>query len=160
MSEMPKFRLKPFRPGYNFQLGRRTITTETQGGPPRQRRDSTGVVHRLTPTYKCTRVQYEYLINFLTAYEALPFLAYLVLDNKDHQWYKCREVSATLPVGALGDQIFTVQLNIVAEPLLPSVQAALAHVKVYDATDGNPKLFYDLIEQIVNKEMPEALGDL
>lgn len=160
MSEIPKFRLKPFRPGYNFNLGRRTITTETQSSQPRQRLDSTGTVHRLTPTYKCTRVQYQYLVAFLRAYEALPFLAYLLIDDIDHKWYECRIVSDAIPVSTLGDQIFTVQLSMTATPISPSRQADLGTIKVYDDTNGNPKLFYDLIEQIVNKEMPEALGNL
>lgn len=160
MADLPKLRLKPLREGYSFNLGRQTVTTQTESGQPRQRKASVGTVHTLSPTYKCTRVQMQYLHAFLRAYEAQPFLAYLLIDDIDHKWYECRIVSDNIPVSALGDQIFTVQLNITATPISPSLQADLATIKVYDGADANPALFYKLLDQIVNIEMPEALGDL
>lgn len=160
MADLPKLRLKPLREGYSFNLGRQTVTTQTESGQPRQRKASVGTVHTLSPTYKCTRVQMQYLHAFLRAYEAQPFLAYLLIDDIDHKWYECRIVSDTIPVSALGDQIFTVQLSMTATPISPSLQADLATIKVYDGADANPSLFYKLLDQIVNIEMPEALGDV
>lgn len=160
MADLPKLRLKPLRDGYSFNLGRQTVTTQTESGQPRQRKASVGTVHTLSPTYKCNRVQMQYLHAFLRAYEAQPFLAYLLIDDIDHKWYECRIVSDNIPISTLGDQIFTVQLSITATPISPDLQADLLAVTVYDASDGNPSLFYKLLEQIVNVDMPEALGDL
>ncbi|PLT23755.1 hypothetical protein [Psychrobacter sp. MES7-P7E] len=156
MADLPKLRLKPLREGYSFNLGRQTVTTQTESGQPRQRKASVGTVHTLSPTYKCTRVQMQYLHAFLRAYEAQPFLAYLLIDDIDHKWYECRIVSDDIPVSALGDQIFTVQLSITATPISPSLQADLVNISAYDVSDGNPKLFFYLLEQLVNVDLPNA----
>lgn len=157
MADLPKLRLKALRAGYSFNLGRQTVTTETESGQPRQRKDSIGTVHRLSPTYKCTRVQYRYLLAFLRVYEAQPFLAYLVIDDPDHRWYECRIVSNDIPVSALGDQLFTVQLNMTATPISPTKQEDLGFIGVYDATDGQPDLFFNLLEKLVNEDLPDAM---
>lgn len=157
MSEIPKLMLKPLRAGYSFGLARNVTSTDTIVGLPRERRDSIGKVHRPNVIYKCTRAQWQYFLAFMRAYEALPFLAYLLLDDIDHKWYQCRIVGDMLSVNTLGDQIFTVQLSLVAEPIRYNVEDDIAITTIYEMTDGQSTLYFSLLEKLVNEDMPNAL---
>lgn len=160
MTEIPKLMLKPQRDGYNFSLARSVTSTETIVGLPRERKDSVGKVHRPNVTYKCTRAQWQYFLKFMRAYEGLPFLAYLLLDDIDHQWYECRIVGDSLPVTTLGDQIFTVQLSLVAKPIKYDVEADLTFLEIYKMTDGQVERYFNLLAKLVNEDLPAAFGGL
>ena len=160
MADLPKFMLKPFRDGYNFVLGRSTLTTQYTAGLPRQRRVQVGAVHRLQATYKCRRSQYQYLMAFLRVYEAKPFLAYLLLDDINHQWYECRIVSDDISVSTLGDQIFTVSLDLAVKSKPHNLDADESLIAIYEMTDGQIDAFFNHLEKQVNEDLPDALGSL
>lgn len=160
MSELPKMMLKPHRNGYAFSLGRSTITTQYTAGMPRQRRSQVGAIHQLQPTYKCRRSEYQYLMAFLRVYEAKPFLAYLLLDDISHQWYECRVVSDRIDVSTLGDQIFTVSLNILAKSKAINLDSDEAFVAIYDMTEGQVDTYFNALEKLVNADLPDAMGSL
>ena len=159
-TSMPKLMLTPFRDGYNFSLARNVVTTETDGGMPRTRKDSIGKPHRANPTYKCTRAQWQYFLTFMRVYEGLPFLAYLLLDDVDHQWYECDILDMVLPVSSLGDQIFTVQLSLVAKPIKYDVESDITFLDVYKMTDGQVEQYFTLLEKLVNEDLPSATRGL
>ena len=160
MAEIPKFMLKPQRDGYSFNLARSVTSTETIVGLPRERKDSVGKVHRVNATYKCTRSQWQYFLAFSRAYEGLPFLAYLLLDDIDHQWYECRIIGESLPVSTLGDQIFTVQLSLVAKPIKYNIDNDILISTLYQMTDGQIDLYFRMLAHLVNKDLPDAFGGL
>lgn len=160
MADLPQFMLKPYRDGYNFSLGRTTISTQYTNGMPRQRKSQVGTVHQLSASYKCRRSQYQYLLAFLRVYEAKPFLAYLLLDDIDHQWYECRIVSENINVSTLGDQIFTVTLDLVVKSKPHSVTDDLAFIEVYNMTDGQVDKFFNALEKLVNEDLPSAMRGL
>lgn len=160
MTEIPKLMLKPLRDGYSFNLARSVTSTETIVGLPRERKDSVGKVHRPNVTYKCTRAQWQYFLVFMRVYEGLPFLAYLLLDDIDHQWYECRIVGDSMPVQTLGDQIFTVQLSLVAKPIKYDVETDLSFLEIYKGTEGQIDLYYRLLAKLVNEDLPSAFGGL
>lgn len=160
MSELPKMMLKPHRNGYAFSLGRSTITTQYTAGMPRQRRSQVGAIHELQPTYKCRRSEYQYLMAFLRVYEAKPFLAYLLLDDISHQWYECRVVSDRIDVSTLGDQIFTVSLNILAKSKAINLDSDEAFVAIYDMTEGQVDTYFNALEKLVNEDLPDVMGSL
>lgn len=160
MTAIPKFMLKPQRDGYSFNLARNVISTETIVGLPRERKDSVGKAHSVNATYKCTRAQWRYFLAFSRAYEGLPFLAYLLLDDIDHQWYQCSIVGEYLPVSTLGDQIFTVQLSLFAKPIKYDVEADKTITAIYEMTDGQIEKYFNMLAKLVNEDLPEALGGL
>ena len=160
MTDLPKLMLKPYREGYSFTLGRQTRTTETASGMPRQRKDSVGTVHRLSPTYKCTRSMCQYLMAFLRTYEAQPFLAYLLLDDAEHHWYECRITSDSISVSTRGDQIFSVQIELIIKPRPVNASLDLTIVDIYGMTGGQMDAYFNSLEKLVNEDLPEALGDV
>lgn len=161
MSELPKLMLKPLRDGFSVGLANPIIVTPTSAGPPRGRADSVGGVHTLSPTYKCTRAMQQYFLKFLRAYRGRWFLAYLVIDDIDHQWYECFiTTQGNIPVQINGDQIFITQLDMVARPIDYDIQDDLDFVLLYEKTEGQIERYYKLLAKVVNEEMPDALGNL
>lgn len=157
MSELPKLMLKPLRDGFSVGLANPIVVTPTAAGPPRGRADSVSGVHTLSPTYKCTRAMQKYFLSFLRAYRGQWFLAYLVIDDIDHQWYECFiTTQGNIPVQIKGDQIFITQLDMVARPIDYDVKTDIEFIKIYQATDGKVDEYYALLEKMVNEHLPES----
>ena len=160
MADLPKMMLKPLRSGYNFSLGRSTVTTQFESGMPRQRKTRVSPTHQVQATYKCTRSMYQYLMAFLRAYEARAFLAYLLLDDIDHQWYECRIISDVINVSTLGDQIFTVSLILIVKAKPRDVALDITIFELYELLDGQIDAYFNQLEKLVNEDLPDALGSL
>ena len=160
MGALPKLMLKPLRSGYGFKLGVGVTSTDTQIGLPRQRLDSVGVAHKLSPTYKCTAPQWQYFTAFLRAYRGRVFLAYLLLDEIEHGWYECRMVNDSVQVSTLGASIFTFQLDLVVKPKKYDVGTDMALVEIYNLTDGKMAEYYNQLEKLVNQDLPNAVRGL
>lgn len=160
MIELPKLMLRPLLEGYSPSLARSVVSTETIVGLPRERRDSVGKVHRVSVSYICTSAQWQYFLAFTRAYEAMPFLANLQLDDVNLKWYECRIVGESLPFAALGGGIFRVQLDLVAKPIKYDVETDMTIVKIYEMTDGQIEEYFNLLAKLVNEDLPAALGSL
>lgn len=160
MADMPKMMLKPFRNGYGFELGYGVVSTQTEFGMPRQRLGAINQPHHVSPTYKCTRAMYSYLLSFLRAYRGLPFMAYLLLDDVNHAWYECRFIDERISVTTLGDQIFTVKLSLIVKPQAYDLETDLAFIEIYNMTDGQIDKYFNHLEQLVNVDLPNATQGL
>lgn len=159
MTDLPKLHLKPLRSGYGFSLSTGVVSTETQAGMPRQRLASVGAVHRISPTYKCTRAKWQYFLAFMRAYRGRAFYAYLLLDDIDMQWYECRMVNESLKVSTLGDQIFSVQLDLIVKPRPVHIDQDMGFLAMYEmGADTND--FYNHLEKLVNQDLPNATRGL
>lgn len=155
MSDLPKFMLKPYRDGYGFSLGTGTITTQTMAGLPRQRKAQVGTVHKASVTYKCTRAMWQYMLAFLRANEAKPFLAYLLIDDIDHAWYECRYVNTEINVTTLGDQIFTAQLELIIKPKPINIGVDEAIIAIYKMSKNEQDNYFNQLEKLVNSDLPK-----
>lgn len=153
MTDLPKLQLKPLRAGYGFELSTGVVSTDTQVGLPRQRLASVGVVHRVSPTYKCTRAQWQYFLAFARAYRGRAFYAYLLLDDIDHHWYECRMVNESVQVSTLGDQIFTVKLDLIVRPRPVHIDQDLGFLAMYEMGAGAADAFYNHLEKLVNHDL-------
>ena len=160
MNEMPKLMLIPLRDDYAPSLARSVTSTETIVGLPRERKDSVGKVHRVSAAYLCTSAQWQYFLAFTRAYEGLPFLANLQLDDINLQWYECRIIGEYLPFNTLGAGLFRVQLNLVAKPIKYDIDNDILISTLYQMTDGQIELYFQMLEKLVNEDLPAALGGL
>lgn len=156
MTDLPKLQLKPLRAGYGFELSTGVVSTDTQVGLPRQRLASVGVVHRVSPTYKCTRAQWQYFLAFMRAYRGRAFYAYLLLDDIDHHWYECRMVNESLKVSTLGDQIFSVQLDLIVKPRAVPIDQDLGFLAMYEMSQAEQDDYFNHLEKLVNRDLPNA----
>ena len=157
---MYKLMLKPYRSGYGFALSTGVVSTQTQAGMPRQRRGQVGVVHHLSVTYKCTRAMWQYLLAFLRANAGRAFMAYLLLDDIDHHWYECRYTDEQINVSTLGDQIFTIKLTLVAKSRTIDIGQDEALIAIYNMTKDEQDSYFNQLEKLVNKDLPNATRGL
>lgn len=160
MTDLPKLHLKPLRSGYGFELTTGVVSTSTQIGMPRQRLASIGTVHRVSPTYKCTRAKWQYFLAFMRAYRGRAFYAYLLLDDIDMQWYECRMVNESLKVSTLGDQIFSVQVDLIVKPRPVQISQDLALLAIYEMSQAEQDDYFNHLEKLVNQDLPQATRGL
>lgn len=160
MTDLPKLHLKPLRSGYGFELTTGVVSTSTQIGMPRQRLASIGTVHRVSPTYKCTRAKWQYFLAFMRAYRGRAFYAYLLLDDIDMQWYECRMVNESLKVSTLGDQIFSVQVDLIVKPRPVQISQDLALLTIYEMSQAEQDDYFNHLEKLVNQDLPQATRGL
>lgn len=160
MTEIPMLMLKPLLEGYSPNLARNVVTTETEGGMPRQRLGSIGKVHRVSVNYLCTSAQWQYFLAFMRAYEAMPFLANLQLDDVSLKWYECRMIGESLPFTVVGGGVFRVQLDLVARPIKYDVATDMNLTTIYEMTDGQIDRYFKSLEKLANEYLPAALGSL
>lgn len=138
---MPKLMLIPLIDGYNVSLARNVITTDTESGYPRSRKDNTGKPHLVSATYKCSAAQLEYFIAFNSLYEGLPFLAQLKVDRPGLKWYECNILNEYIPYNELGNGFTTMQLSLVVKPTIRNVEDDERAVFFQAKAD---EYFYDL----------------
>lgn len=160
MTDLPTLQLKPLRSGYAFDLSTGVVSTNTEYGLPRQRLSSVGTVHKVSPTYKCTRAQWQYFLAFLRAYRGRAFYAYLLLDDIDHHYYECRMVNESVQVSTLGDQIFTVKLDLIVKPRPVHIDQDLGFLTIYEMAADQAEQFYNHLEKLVNQDLPTATRGL
>ncbi len=172
VNTLPVLKLKPFRSGYAVNLGDDFITTPVEAGPVRQRRDFVGRRHNVSATYKHKPEHHQYFMAFRRAYAGREFLAYLLVDDTAHHWYRCKFVTAKNVQPQYGGGMFTVATDLQVEPLAydykdgqfvavpTSMDSDLSIVAIYNMTDGNSSLFFNELEQLVNYDLPDATAGL
>lgn len=170
MDELPKFMLKPFADSYGINLAEDVINTETAGGEPRQRQGFVGSWHTVTATYKHRPAQHQYFLAFRNAYKARAFWAYLLVDDVVHRWYRCRFIKNGQISPRYGGGIFTVAVTLSVEPIpydidkdgnfIPyphSVDEDLTITAIYEMTNGESDKYFNMLEKLVNQDLPQAM---
>lgn len=160
ITEMPKLMLIPLIDGYNVNLARNVITTDTESGFPRTRKDSIGKPHLVSATYKCSASQLEYFIAFNNRYEGLPFLTKLKVDRPGLNWYECNILNDYIPYNELGNGFTTMQLSLVVKPSIRNVESDIEITDVYNMTDSEIDEYFKLLEKMVNEDLPASLERL
>lgn len=159
---MNKLMLMPNRENYSFMLGQSVITTETQEGMPRQRLSSVGTTHRVTAKYECTKAQWQYMLSFLRANRAKPFLAYLLLDDIEPAWYECRAIpdEAGLQASTMHEVLFTLELPLIAWSKPINIGQDEALIALYAMTKAEQDAYFNQLEKLVNADLPTATRGL
>ena len=157
--DLPRLQLKPLLDGYGVKLGDNVITTEVEYGMPRQRLASVGAVHNVSPTYRCTKDQYQYLMAFLRAYRARAVMMYHHFDDTEPSWYECRIVSAP-SVKHVGYQCYDVSFDIVAKSTRYNIDQDLAFLAIYKMSQAEQDAYFNHLEKLVNQDLPNATRGL
>ena len=159
MADLPKLQLIPQLDGYGVKLGNNAITTEVEYGMPRQRLASVGAVHRVTPTYRCTKAQYQYMMVFLRAYRARAVLMYHHFDDVEPSWYECVIVS-NISVGHVGYQCYDVSFDVVAKSTRYNIDQDLGFLAIYEMSQDEQDAYFNQLEKLVNQDLPNATRGL
>lgn len=156
---LPQLMLIPLRDSYELTFGDDVLSTEYSDGMPRQRLDSTGRPHDTPIGFINTKAQQDYLIKFWRINRAKPFSLKLIGDSTELEWYECRFISRPIQK-ELAPNVFEWSSNIVVKPKPLNLELDKTIVAIYEQTGGYTDTFFNLLEKLVNVDLPNATGGL
>ena len=159
MADLPQLILCPLRDSYNLTFGDDVVTTEYSDGMPRQRLDSTGRPHHTAIGFINSKAKQDYLTAFWRVNRAKPFALRLLGDNTTLEWYECRFISPP-QLKALAPNVFDWSCDIVVKPKPLNLEMDKTIVAIYEQTGGYTDTFFNLLEKLVNVDLPNATANL
>lgn len=156
---LPKLALVPLRDSYSPTLGNDVLTTQFTHGMPRQRLGGVGSPHQVEVRFRHKSVHQDYILAFWRLYRAKPFAMRLILDDTGMSWYECRFIGSP-SFGALGGNVFEFSINLVCRPKPLDIEQDKTFIELYEQTGGDISTFFNLLEKLVNEDLPDALGSL
>lgn len=150
---MIPFLLIPERDSYSVDADYGVVTTNTEGGMPRQRRDRLSTLFKINVTYLCVDEEFEYAMRFLRAVAGTEFKAPLVLDSSKVDLYKVRIIS-TVNIVELSPLLHKIQFTLITtgKPYNINEDSGYAYMLSLKHTDFN-----NYLEKLVNVDLYRGL---
>lgn len=158
---MKKLVLPPNENGYQPTMGNGVISTPALKGPPRQRVDFVGAVHRLNLSWTLTQAEMQLLLAFWSYWQRNPqlFLMDLIIDDVVMQEYQVRfdTDSGSLTWSKQGNAWFP-SIPVIAIPNLRDEAFDESIIDLW-SVGTLPSVLADL-DKLVNVALPDALENL
>ena len=152
--------LLPQLAGYGYQTVSNVLESEAGLGMPRLRKIAATDRVVVPVTFRIKSAAYDYFCSFWRDQEVSRFQMRLKIDSDVLAWHEVQFRAGTKQTSALGGGYYDVsfELNARAQRSDPVTDAEF--ISLYNATGRNPYLFADLLDKLVNVDLPEALGDV
>lgn len=159
---MNSFALCPLQAGYSFSTGNNILEQQLLGGFARQRRMFVNNVHIVNVSVLLkTKTHAQYFWAFWRSHTLNPqkFLWRLITDSSEMQDHTCQFIADSLSVGERQGLIYPVSFQVRCKPLNNGDLAFdQSIVDIWDT--GTPVDMLNLLEQLVNESLPDALGSI
>ena len=159
---MNSFALCPLQAGYLFSPGNNMLEQQLLGGFARQRRMFVNNVHMVNVSVLLpTKSHAQYFWAFWRSHTLNPqkFLWRLITDSSEMQDHTCQFIADSLSVGERQGLIYPVSFQVRCKPLNNGDLAFdQSIVDIWDT--GTPVDMLNLLEQLVNESLPDALGSI
>lgn len=159
---MNSFALCPLQAGYSFSPGNNMLEQQLLGGFARQRRMFVNNVHVVNVSVLLkTKTHAQYFWAFWRSHtlNPQPFLWRLITDSSEMQDHTCQFIAESLSVGERNGVIYPVSFQVRCKPLNNGDLAFdQTIVDLWDT--GSPSDVLNLLEQLVNESLPDALGSI
>lgn len=154
---MNRLDLCPLQSSYSTTFGDGVLTQDLGKGMPRTRADFIGAVHSVNVSFLLSPADYQYLMAFYRTYQRdpQPFLVGLYLDEPTIKDYVCKFVSMPT-LGNKEGKYVNSSCQLVVKP--SAANAALDDVIVAMRNGGTTFDALNLLEELVNEDLPDALG--
>lgn len=156
---LPQLMLCPLRDSYDLTFGDDVITVQYSDGMPRQRLGSSGRPHHTPISFINNKAKQDYLQAFWRVNRANAFALRLIGDNTTLEWYECRFISPP-QLRALAPNVFEWSCEIVVKPQPIDIDTDKVIIHIYNQTGGYTDLFFNLLEKLVNQDLPNATANL
>ena len=159
---MNSFALCPLQAGYSFSPGNNMLEQQLLGGFARQRRMFVNNVHVVNVSVLLkTKTHAQYFWAFWRSHtlNPQPFLWRLITDSSEMQDHTCQFIADSLSVGERQGLIYPVSFQVRCKPL-NNGDLAFDQTIVDIWESENPLEILELLEQLVNETMPDALGSI
>lgn len=158
---MNSFALCPLQQGYMPQPAKNLLEQQLMGGFARQRVQFVNNVHNVNVSVSLhDKARQQYFWAFWRSHTFNPrqFLWKLMIDDTAMTTYQCQFIADSLQVQERNGLVYQVSFSIRCKP------NASNHVfdqSIIDAWEsGSGTSFTNLLEQLVNEDLPTALGGL
>lgn len=147
--------------GYSAKLGNGVISQKLDGGASRYRRSLKNPSHSVSVQWVVGEAGYQYLMAFYRVWRRNPnqaFLAKLVIDDTPAQDYQCYFADSPALSSKQG-LIFTVSAQLEVKPLKEDETFDDFIVSVADDSNGALWDWVNPLDELVNIDLPNALGE-
>ena len=156
---LDEFILCPLRDGYNIKLGDDVTTTQFASGMPRSRLTSVGRPHQVDVTFRHKGQHQDYFFNFWMLHRTRPFMMRLLAGTSNMQWFECQFYGSP-DHSELGNDVHQSSIGLIVKPKKFDKQVAQDYIDAYILTGGDISTYFNLLEKLVNEDLPNAMRGL
>lgn len=158
---MNNFALCPLQAGYTPKVANNLLEQELMGGFARQRLQFVNNVHTVNPSVMLNdALKEQYFWAFWdshTEHNPRPFLWRLIIKGKA-QVYSCQFIAGSLNENERSGKVYSVSFGLRIKPKPSNQEFDQTIIDIWN--DGDPRKMLNLLEKLVNEDLPDALGGL
>ena len=158
---MNNFALCPLQRGYSPEVANNLLEQALMGGFARQRMQFVNNVHTVTASVMLDGQQkQQYFWAFWRNHQTnpRPFLWRLIVDDVEATTYVCQFVAGSLRINDRDGKIYSVSFGLRLKPNTTGKDFDETIINLWES--GNPFLLFQLLEKLVNEDLPDAIGGL
>ncbi|MGM8871541.1 hypothetical protein ACS8E3_07620 [Psychrobacter sp. 2Y5] len=158
---MNNFALCPLQRGYTPEVANNLLEQQLMGGFARQRVQFVNNVHTVTASVMLDeKIKQQYFWAFWRSHQTnpRPFLWRLIVDDTEITTYVCQFVAGSLRVNERDGKVYSVSFGLRLKPNHTGKDFDETIIGLWN--DGDPRKMLNLLEKLVNEDLPEALGSL
>lgn len=158
---MNNFALCPLQRGYSPEPANNLLEQELMGGFARQRVQFVNNTHTVSPSVMLDdHLKQQYFWAFWHNHQEnpRPFLWRLIVGDVKATTYVCQFVAGSLSVNERDGKVYSVSFGLRLQPNIRNHKFDEAIINLWESK--NPQLLLELLEQLTNKDLPDAVGDL
>lgn len=158
---MNNFALCPLQQGYTPDVANNLLEQALMGGFARQRMQFINNVHTVTASVMLDeKIKQQYWWAFWNSHQTnpRPFLWRLIVDETSVATYVCQFVAGSLNIGERSGKVYSVSFGLRLKPNNTSKDFDETIIGLWES--GDPRKLLNLLEKLVNEDLPDALGSL
>lgn len=158
---MNNFALCPLQRGYTPNPANNLLEQELMGGFARQRVQFINNVHTVTVSVLLDeKIKQQYFWAFWKNHQRnpRPFLWRLIVDETSVTTYVCQFVADSLQLGERDGKVYSVSFGLRLKPNNTGTDFDESIIDLWES--GDPRKLLNLLEKLVNEDLPDALGGL
>ncbi len=158
---MNNFALCPLQRGYAPEVANNILEQELMGGFARQRVQFINNVHTVTASVMLDdKGKQQYWWAFWRSHQEnpRPFLWRLIVDDTEMTTYVCQFVAGSLRLNERDGKVYSVSFGLRLKPNNTGTDFDETIIGLWES--GDPRKLLNLLEKLVNEDLPDALGGL
>lgn len=158
---MNNFALCPLQRGYTPEVANNLLEQALAGGFARQRIQFVNNVHTVNASVLLDdKSKQQYFWAFWRSHQTnpRPWLWRLIVDDTEMTTYVCQFIVGSLRVNERDGKVYSVSFGLRLKPNNTGNDFDETIVALWN--DGDPRKLLNLLERLVNEDLPDALGSL
>ncbi|MBO1529657.1 hypothetical protein J3492_00315 [Psychrobacter sp. F1192] len=158
---MNNFALCPLQRGYTPEVANNLLEQELMGGFARQRVQFVNNTHTITASVMLDDgMKQQYFWAFWRSHQSnpRPFLWRLIVDDVEALTYVCQFIAGSLRIDERDGKVYSVSFGLRVKPNNTGKEFDQIIIDAWN--EGNPIKLFNLLEKLVNEDLPSALGGL